>query len=48
VIRFWNHQLDEDYHAVVDAIAHALSEAGPTVAPPPLPSPPRRGEGAGT
>jgi very-short-patch-repair endonuclease len=36
VLRFWNHQLDEDIHAVVKEIARALAMAEPTS--PTLPS----------
>jgi very-short-patch-repair endonuclease len=43
VLRFRNHQLDDDIHAVVDEIARALANAEPTVAPPPSPTLPSKG-----
>jgi very-short-patch-repair endonuclease len=42
VIRFRNQQLDEDLHAVVDAIERALVALSSSS---PLPNPPRQGEG---
>jgi very-short-patch-repair endonuclease len=44
VIRFRNHQLDEDMSSVVDEIKRALGVCElPGVKPPPQPSPPRGG-----
>jgi very-short-patch-repair endonuclease len=45
LIRFRNQELDENTHAVVDAIGSVLGKLE-TDARTPLPSPPRRGEGA--
>lgn len=47
VIRFWNHQLDDDLQSAVNAIQAAINEATPSAPPSPLPNPPREGEGAG-
>jgi very-short-patch-repair endonuclease len=47
VIRFRNHEVDEDVRLVVDKIRQALEETSPTPLHPPLPSPPLQGEGAG-
>jgi very-short-patch-repair endonuclease len=41
-IRFWNHELDENIHAVVDKIREALAEQQQRI-PPPQPSPPGGG-----
>ena len=46
VVRFRNQELDENIRAVVDAIGRAIDELEAR-AEAPLPSPPRRGEGAG-
>jgi very-short-patch-repair endonuclease len=45
IIRFRNQELDEDMRAVVDAIGRTIDELEGG-AESPLPSPPRRGEGA--
>jgi len=37
IIRFWNHQLDEEIHSVVESIQRALSEASSSLAQPPSP-----------
>ena len=47
VIRFWNHQLDEEIQSVVEQIRHALEAAESNAPQSPLPNPPHRGEGAG-
>jgi adenine-specific DNA-methyltransferase len=43
VIRFRNHQLDENIHAVVDEISRALTTAKPNTPPTPSPTLPSRG-----
>ena len=47
VLRFPNHQLDDEIHAVVDQIRGALDDRRAERAASPLPSPPLQGEGAG-
>ena len=41
VLRFWNYQLDEDFHSVVNQITFALTIAAPNVPHPPSPIAPR-------
>jgi hypothetical protein len=44
VIRFRNHEVDEDIHAVMDVIVRGVLKANPAeCSPPPQPSPPRGG-----
>ena len=43
VIRFRNHELDDDVHRVVDEIRQAIEVATPTPLPPPSPTLPSRG-----
>ncbi|MEX2171680.1 MAG: DUF559 domain-containing protein [Pirellulales bacterium] len=43
VIRFWNHQLDEDIHGVMEAIRRALGEATSSLLQPPSPALPAEG-----
>jgi very-short-patch-repair endonuclease len=45
VIRFRNHQLDEDIHGVVEAIARALVKGESSDAQPPSPTLPAEGRG---
>jgi hypothetical protein len=40
-------ELDENIRGVVDAIGRAIDDLDARAQNPPLPSPPRRGEGAG-
>lgn len=47
VIRFRNHEIDEDVRRVVETIRQAMEMPTPTPPPAPLPSPPLQGEGAG-
>ena len=41
VLRFWNHEVRENLHGVVETILHAVNSAPPT----PSPSPPQAGGG---
>ena len=47
VIRFRNHEIDEDVHRVVDSIRQSLEVTPPTPPQSPLPNPPHQGAGAG-
>jgi hypothetical protein len=47
VIRYRNHEVDEDVLMVVERIRTALQEAIRTPLPSPLPNPPHQGEGTG-
>jgi hypothetical protein len=47
VIRFRNHEVDEDVQRVVETIRQALEVTAPTPPQSPLLSPPLQGEGAG-
>jgi very-short-patch-repair endonuclease len=48
VIRFRNQELDEDIRTVIETIERAIECLEVAHKNPPLPNPPRRGEGAGT
>jgi len=43
VLRFWNHQLDEEIHSVVNQISDALTIAAPNAPHPPSPTLPSKG-----
>jgi very-short-patch-repair endonuclease len=47
ILRFHNHQLDEEIRSVVDEIARALEDATSSAPQSPLPNPPLQREGAG-
>jgi very-short-patch-repair endonuclease len=43
VLRFWNYQVDDDWHCVMDEILRALIDGKSNVTPPPSPALPTRG-----
>jgi very-short-patch-repair endonuclease len=47
VIRFRNHEIDEEVRRVVEAIRQEIEMANSTPPQSPLPNPPLQGEGAG-